>query len=237
MRGHVVATDIDTRLLDAAHVAHLEVRMRDLANAALERNAFDLVHARHVLIHVPKERLASCLRNLTDSLVEGGAILLGESDFTTNRADPSSDRELRAIYAEVINGVHRFYESRGMDLRLGSNLAGILGSIGIDCDPSERRMRIVRGGSEEARFHKTTFTQLRNAAVTSAGIPAGKYDEFLRLHDDPNFSYRTRTTVATWGTRAPRKTPAPKNWKAPPRRARATFHRHSVKTSIHDVYE
>jgi ubiquinone/menaquinone biosynthesis C-methylase UbiE len=50
--GRVVATDINTRDLDAGENAVLEVRQHDIVNDALEDSSFDLVHARLLLEHL-----------------------------------------------------------------------------------------------------------------------------------------------------------------------------------------
>src|SRR5262245_18346844 len=52
--GHVVATDIDTRFLTTLRRSNLEVRRHDVAADALPERQFDLVHARLVLVHLPK---------------------------------------------------------------------------------------------------------------------------------------------------------------------------------------
>src|SRR5215470_14466102 len=44
-RGHVLATDIDTRFLDALEYPNLEVRRHSVAHEVLPIGAFDVVHA------------------------------------------------------------------------------------------------------------------------------------------------------------------------------------------------
>ena len=50
--GHVLATDIDTRHLEQARSGNLDIQRHDIAADALPESAFDLVHARLVLMHV-----------------------------------------------------------------------------------------------------------------------------------------------------------------------------------------
>ena len=45
-RGHVVATDLDTRFLDFLEYPNLEVRRHDIAQEGFAIGAFDLVHTR-----------------------------------------------------------------------------------------------------------------------------------------------------------------------------------------------
>lgn len=74
--GRVVATDLDVRLLDRLD-DRVEVVRHDVTRDPLEHDAFDLVHARAVLEHLPPRdeivgKLASALR-------PGGHLVLGTS--------------------------------------------------------------------------------------------------------------------------------------------------------------
>jgi 2-polyprenyl-3-methyl-5-hydroxy-6-metoxy-1,4-benzoquinol methylase len=51
--GQVVATDIDPRFLQDIKLPNLEVRRHDIRTDALEREAYDLVHCRNLLVHLP----------------------------------------------------------------------------------------------------------------------------------------------------------------------------------------
>src|SRR5689334_8013291 len=52
--GHVLATDVNTRDLDSGGRPVLEVRQHDIVADPLQEAAFDLVHARLVLEHLPE---------------------------------------------------------------------------------------------------------------------------------------------------------------------------------------
>jgi 2-polyprenyl-3-methyl-5-hydroxy-6-metoxy-1,4-benzoquinol methylase len=72
--GRVVATDIDTRFLDALSFPNLEVRQQNVVTDAIEEAAFDLVHTRAVLMHLPERQRA--LDRLVAALKPGGWLLL-----------------------------------------------------------------------------------------------------------------------------------------------------------------
>src|SRR5262245_42077766 len=50
--GRVLATDLDTRYLDRLRLPNLEVRRADVVVDQLPAGAFDLVHARLVVMHL-----------------------------------------------------------------------------------------------------------------------------------------------------------------------------------------
>ena len=52
LQGKVVATDIETRLLDKTHEPNLEMRRHDILVDGLEQGYYDLVHTRAVLMHL-----------------------------------------------------------------------------------------------------------------------------------------------------------------------------------------
>jgi len=67
--GHVVATDIDLRFLERIRASNLEVRLHNVCEEDFERSAYDLVHCRALLIHVPRPeealaRMAKAVRSV-----------------------------------------------------------------------------------------------------------------------------------------------------------------------------
>jgi 2-polyprenyl-3-methyl-5-hydroxy-6-metoxy-1,4-benzoquinol methylase len=67
--GRVMVTDIDTRFLGNVAVPHVEVVRHDVTSDPIEQDAFDLVHVRAVLEHVPDpgEVVARLVRALRPS--------------------------------------------------------------------------------------------------------------------------------------------------------------------------
>jgi SAM-dependent methyltransferase len=83
--GHVVATDIDTRF-HGEPAANVTLLQHDIVNDLPPDGAFDLVHARAVLQHIPeREAVVDTLIGLVRS---GGHVLIEESDFSAFLAQP-----------------------------------------------------------------------------------------------------------------------------------------------------
>src|SRR5262245_14419425 len=73
--GAVLAVDLDTRLLDHLAGDVIEVRRLDLLSESAGTD-FDLVHARHVLMHLPNRLEAlSCM---VAALRPGGVLAIGD---------------------------------------------------------------------------------------------------------------------------------------------------------------
>jgi SAM-dependent methyltransferase len=77
--GRVVATDVDTRFLEAIDCPRLEVWRHDLTADDLPERAFDLVHTRALLWHLPEPERA--LDQIVGALRPGGWVLIEEPDL------------------------------------------------------------------------------------------------------------------------------------------------------------
>ena len=77
--GHVVATDIDTRFLQNMALSNLEVREHDIRSDEVEHGAYDLVHCRALMIHLPDTE--SVARRMVAALRPGGRLLAEEPDL------------------------------------------------------------------------------------------------------------------------------------------------------------
>ena len=80
--GHVVATDLQTKFIEAINEPNLEVRKHDIVVDELEENFFDLAHTRAVLEHLP--RRGEALEGMINSIKPGGWILLEAHDFISS---------------------------------------------------------------------------------------------------------------------------------------------------------
>jgi ubiquinone/menaquinone biosynthesis C-methylase UbiE len=85
--GHVLVTDIDPRFLEPLDAPNVEVRRHDIVTDPLPEAAFDLIHARAVLIHLPeRERV---LARLVSALKPGGWLVDEELDSASLLPDPT----------------------------------------------------------------------------------------------------------------------------------------------------
>ncbi len=193
--GRVVVTDIETAFLHKLRFPQLEVRVHDITKDALETDAYDLVHVRHVLIHVTERKTA--LQKIVDAAKPGGWIVIEESDFITNQVAPSNPDDVRAVYHTVMQEIYRVYAHVGMDIHYGTNVFHELRSLGMRSVRSHGRMRIVSGGSHEALFHQRTYRQLMPKVLGFGRIPSERYEQFLAFHNDPLFTYHSRLTIST----------------------------------------
>ena len=107
--GSVLATDLDISGL--AGVPNMTVQRHDIRADPLPDKAFDLVHTRLVLQHLPER--AAVLDRLIAATRPGGHLVVGDIDFTTVRPvepDAAFDRVLTAFDVAVLtpDGIQRW---------------------------------------------------------------------------------------------------------------------------------
>jgi SAM-dependent methyltransferase len=94
--GAVVVTDIEPRFLDglAKGKRNVELVRHDIVRDALPRSAFDLIHARHVFVHLPDA--GAILSKLKGSLKPGGWLVIEDFDPVIDRTVLMPDRSRHA---------------------------------------------------------------------------------------------------------------------------------------------
>lgn len=186
--GDVLAVDLDTRLLDELDVPGLEVRRLDVAADELPQAAFDLVHTRLVLIHVPdRDRV---LAKLVSAVRPGGLLLLEEDD--TYPIDATADGPYRAAwdaFAAMTIGA-------GLDPAWARTLPGRLTELGLEDVGAEVDVQFFPGGSDPARFWSMTWQQARERGVDPAVL-----DEGRAALEDPEQWFAGPAKVIAWGRR------------------------------------
>ena len=124
--GRVVATDLETKFLQAIEAPNLEVRQHDITTDPLEPAAFDLLFARKVLEHLPDS--GSALRRMYAAVRPCGWLLVEDTDLASFRrvSAPHPDRFERA-YAKFLEAMR----SAGFQPTLGVRLGDELRALGV----------------------------------------------------------------------------------------------------------
>ena len=197
--GRVVATDLNPRFLRGAELpGNIEVREHDVLEHDFEPQAYNVVHARALLVHMPEPertvaRLAAAVR-------PGGWLLIEEADFSMFRASDAHypgadafDRSVRRLLdairsAGIWDGClgHRtplFVERLGFD------------RTGYDCVPF-----MGSGGDDPAgRFWSLTFPLSGPALVNAGTVHPGRPRPRAGLPRRPRLPLHSRRPVRRLG--------------------------------------
>jgi SAM-dependent methyltransferase len=152
--GRVVVTDINTRFLDQLSRPNLEVRLHDIVSDPLPEAAFDLVHARLVLMHLPERD--AVLARILRSLKPGGWLL--DEEFDVMSVHPEPDVNPAEAIPNSIFALSRVMTDRGVHTRFGRLLFGRLRELGLDEVGAQARLSMGTAGSAVAVLIRTRMS-------------------------------------------------------------------------------
>ena len=191
--GSVLAVDLDTRLLEALASDRVEVRRHDLLSDELPQAAFDLVHARLLLMFL-SPRLGA-LQRLVSAARPGGWVASIAPDFTTVRLSPTA-----LVWQRVWSYFLDAAMAGGWDPGYGARLCGDLRAAGLVDVHADYVARRHPGGSLPSRLVSLTIERLRDRMVL-LGVDGGEIDEARRLLEDPARTYTSPTSCLARGRR------------------------------------
>jgi SAM-dependent methyltransferase len=193
--GSVLATDIDTRFLAPLAGPPLEVQRHDITADPLPEAAFDLVHTRLVLAHLPERE--AVLGRLVAALKPGGWLLLEEFDSLSLQADAAHNPV--EGWPRAYTAMLRLMTERGVDLRLGRLLPGRLRAHGLVDIDGEARAFLVQPGGPWVDLLRANVEQLREAMCATEGWSAEEFDRQLDALDAPDHINPSPLLWAVWG--------------------------------------
>lgn len=194
--GRVVVTDIDPRFLESLRIPNLEVRRHDIVNDPLPEGAFDLVHSRLVLLHLPEREEA--LARMVAALKPGGWLVDEEFDSSIDQIPSSFPGE---VYSKTYVAMMRAMESHGIDRYFGRRLFGRLCAHKLVDVNAEGRNFMWQRGSPGVSLLRSNYEQLHSAMIDAGYITEREFNEDLASLDSPSFMMPSPILWAAWGRR------------------------------------
>jgi SAM-dependent methyltransferase len=195
--GAVLATDIEPRFLSALARPSMEVRRHDIGVDALPERAFDLVHARLVLMHVPDRDQA--LERMIGALKPGGWIVAEEFDSVS--LPPAPDQCPLETRLDTQIALLKLLEDHGVNRLYGRQLYGALRSHGLVNVDSEGRVVMLRHGSAGESMLRANYSQLRSEMVEEGYITEDQIESDLKRLQDPHFAMPSAVMWSATGRR------------------------------------
>jgi SAM-dependent methyltransferase len=201
--GRVVVTDLDIRFLDDLPRPPCEVVRHDITRDPVEQDAFDLVHARAVLEHLPSRR--EVVTRLVPALRPGGVLVLEDLVFGAallpvlgRIVSPPSKA---AVFSRLIPAMEAGFRAAGADPEFGLELPAALAADGLRDVDAELTCRLVRGGSEEAAFYTMAVQDLSPRLIAAGLLTEQDVAEPLAFQQDPESRWFSLGMVTAWGWR------------------------------------
>ena len=196
--GSAVAADIDPRFLTAMP-PNVEVRALDIRDGELERGAFDLVHCRVLLMHLPDP--GSVLERLAGALLSGGVLLAEEGDYGLYQygGRPNAD-ELTALAHRALQAVT---QAGVMDAFLGRRLPAMLADRGLELLGAQVDTPVSRPGDPAYEFARASALDSLPRLIAAGAMPDADLTRLQRFYADPGSLVTGPSLVSAWGS-APR---------------------------------
>jgi 2-polyprenyl-3-methyl-5-hydroxy-6-metoxy-1,4-benzoquinol methylase len=192
--GRVVATDLDISLLNAAGRPNLEILQCDITTDEFPSDSFHLIHARAVLTHIPDPEPV-CSR-LVHWLRPGGWLLVADpASFPVDSSPHSLMRKAGAASTAVMR------DRVGTDPNWARTFPAPLLRAGLVDVDAECRLRMMQGGTREAKMFELMLAQLTPHMVATGLINAEEIAILRAQLLDPNFLDFPPAVVRAWGRR------------------------------------
>lgn len=193
--GAVVAVDLATEHLPE-HPG-VEVHRHDINDGLPVEGQFDLIHARLVLMHLP--RRAEILRDLVAALRPGGRLVIGEFVNGHPKALSVPSEDDLALWDRIQHLAHRVIgPAAGQDWDWGREVPDHMEQAGlVDIEGIDFR-RITPGGSPGSLLHLVLVAQAE-PLVRKAGVTDDELARYRELLLDPSFRAWFYAFVCTRG--------------------------------------
>jgi ubiquinone/menaquinone biosynthesis C-methylase UbiE len=201
--GHVLVTDIDPRFLTGLSDLkgeNIEVRQHNIVTDPLPDSAFDLIHARLVLIHL-RERL-NVLQRMVAALKPGGWLVIEDFDTILERGSAAPDLESAQLIDKIFRAQLQLMNARGAQtIGYARNLYRRFRELGLVDVAMEGHLAVRPGGTAGTALDKANFGQIRADLVASGQITEQEINRVLQLLDDPEFAIMSNVLFTASGRR------------------------------------
>jgi SAM-dependent methyltransferase len=195
--GSVLATDLEPRLMaDLDGRSNLDVVRHDILRDDLPGAAFDVVHARLVLLHLPERRYA--LERMIAALRPGGLLVVEEFDCAEVAVRRSPDPGAAALFTQVHDAFVRILAGAGADAAWALRAASAFREAGLEAVEEAASAGVWEGGGDGIALHRANTEQLQGD-LREQGVGGDELRAFWDLLEDPGFAVDAYRLVTVAG--------------------------------------
>lgn len=192
--GRVLATDLDLSWLPPD--PPFDVLRHDVGKEPPPAAAFDLVHARLVLVHVPSRDAA--LRAMASAVRPGGWLLVEEADPQLQPLlCPDEHGPAQQLANRLRRGFRELMAQRGVDLAFGRTLPRRLRELGLVDVRADAYFPIASPAC--TALEAATVQQVRDRLVQAGLATHAELDQHLENVARGDLDLATSPLVSAWG--------------------------------------
>ena len=199
--GSVLGTDVNLDWIAAEMPRQVELRRHDVTSDQIPTSAYDLIHARLVLLHLPQRD--QVIERLVAALAPGGWLVLEEFDQVFPPCpEPTTDEQ--RTFNRVREAFSELLDRRGANITTyPRTLPWRMQRAGLSQTGAEGRLVFATGASAGAAVQRANLLQTGDQAVDAGLITPDDLGTFLRVLDDPGFAFTMPLLISAWGRRQP----------------------------------
>jgi SAM-dependent methyltransferase len=196
--GRVLATDLDARHLAGLRAANIKVLRHDISTDELPLGAFDLIHTRLVLQHVPGRYRG--LKTMVASLKPDGWIVL-EDYLGRSPLEPFGSHRWAVLTRKVERAIRILIRKRGGDPYFGRRLVPSLAREGLHAVHAEARAVLDHGGGPLTKLLLANIEQIKHEAIHDQLLTEAEFKEVCDMLRNPEYSRFSWTMLTAWAQR------------------------------------
>jgi protein-L-isoaspartate O-methyltransferase len=195
--GLVVATDLDPHLVPS-HPS-LRVLSHNVVEDRLPDGAWDVIHARAVLQHLPERR--EVLAKLAASLRPGGAVVIEEMEGAWGSSVLATpDPRAHEVFQRYHTALQTVLRGNGNEPAWSRQVYAHMCQLGLTVD-MQAWQRDWPGGTGVCRVANTVSAQQRTKLIEIGGMSAEDLDLMATLTRDPRLVLRGVLLLSVTGRR------------------------------------
>jgi SAM-dependent methyltransferase len=201
--GSVLGLDQDERMLRMAVASLAERGLGDVAlvqapaaHTGQQPEAFDLCHARLVLVNVPDP--AQVVAEMVRVTRPGGWVAVQEVDWVSWTCEPD-----HPAWDRLVAAAQRVWQRAGMDVHIGRRLEGMLRAAGLVDVDARGHQKISRPGDLNQTLLPRFARICRERVLDTGELTAAEFDALLTELDEhlarPDTTVLDALVVQAWG--------------------------------------
>lgn len=193
--GRVLATDLDTAWMPAEG-AGFEVLRHEVGVDEVPVGPFDLVHARLLLVHLP--RRAEVLASLVDVLRPGGWLVIEDADPALQPlVCPDEHGPAQRLANRIQAAFRSLLAARGADLAFGRTLPRLLRSAGLADVRAEAFFPVSSPACHALQL--ATVRQVRDGLLAAGLATGSEIEQHLSDVASGELDLATAPLISAWG--------------------------------------